>query len=222
MLDLPGSKPVAAALQALAAAEEQLEQWVAGTGGSASSGSSGGDGGGKGGGGGTSGSPQQQPGSAALQGSGWPPSSEQAAALLARIRFRRLVLEAAQSLQVYSQAGVEAARRQCQLAEAQLALVEGSAGLAAAPNKAPGFVPDINRQHMGLVPPRRVHVSTPLRRPAGSSSATLCAVCSVRAGQQRHACQPCSEGRSSTPACTSSHLSVRCALPCPHPLTRRR
>ncbi len=177
MLDLPGPKPVNAALQALAVAEEQLEQRVlgaassgsgkedskegkgsaVGSGGSGKSpgGSSkspaGSKGGGKGGGGSSSGGGGQAAGEGG-------PAAEQAAALLARIRFRRLLLEALQSLRQYSQAGVEAARKQCQLAEAQLQLVADSAGLAAPADQAPGFVPEVNRKHMGLVPPRPVQV----------------------------------------------------------------
>lgn len=132
MLDVPGPKFVKASLQALAMAEEALEQRVA-SGGAAQ-------------------------GSCGRGGGGEEPSEAQAAALLARVRFRRLLLEALQSMQQYSQAGVEAARRQCQLAEAQLGLVADSAALAAPHDQAPGFVPDINRKHMGLVPPRPVKV----------------------------------------------------------------
>lgn len=168
MLDLPGPKPVNAALQALAVAEEQLEQRVLGSSGGGTSSGSGSSSskspggkspgvskgsGGKGG----SGSGGGQAGAeavATVQG----PTPEQAAALLARIRFRRLLLEALQSMQQYSQAGVEAARKQCQLAEAQLQLVADSARLAAPSDQAPGFVPEVNRKHMGLVPPRPVQV----------------------------------------------------------------
>ena len=162
MLDLPGPKPVNAALQALAVAEEQLEQRVLGSssgGGSSSSSTGGKSPGSKGGGGkGGSGSGGGQAGGeavATVQG----PTPELAAALLARIRFRRLLLEALQSMQQYSQAGVEAARKQCQLADAQLQLVADSARLAAPADQAPGFVPEVNRKHMGLVPPRPVQVS---------------------------------------------------------------
>ncbi|KAL4459016.1 hypothetical protein ABPG75_013881 [Micractinium tetrahymenae] len=119
MLDLPGDKPIKAALQALATAEEQLEQRLAAE------------------------QAEQL-------------SEELAAALLARVRFRRLVLEALHCLQQYSQAGVEQARRYCQLAEAQLKLVADTASLAAPVEEAPGFVQDVNRRHMGLVPPRPV------------------------------------------------------------------
>ena len=174
MLDPPGDLPMKATLQALAAAEEGLEQWVA-----AGGGGGGGGGGGrtKGGGGAqakgkaapsasqTQQAAQRQPQQAAQA----PPQQQQAAhqqhpsegeaaALLARVRFRRLLLEALQSLKQYSQAGVEAARRQCQLAEAQLQLVADSAGLAAPHGEAPGFEPEVNRRHMGLVPPRPVKV----------------------------------------------------------------
>lgn len=155
MLDLPGAKPVKAALQALAVAEEQLEQRVAA--GDSSSISIN-----------IKGSPQQQhhkaaPQSAAVaaaaRGGDGALSGEQAAALLARIRFRRLLLEALQSLQLYSQAGIEQARRLCQLAEAQLDMLAGSARLAAPLEEAPSFVPDVNRRHMGMVPPRPLRVS---------------------------------------------------------------
>ena len=77
MLDLPGSKAVKAALQALALAEEGLET-------EAAEGSSG------------SGSGLERQQRHAL-----------AAALLARIRFRRLLLEGLLALQQYSAAGVE-------------------------------------------------------------------------------------------------------------------
>jgi hypothetical protein len=176
MLDLPGPKPVAAALQALATAEEQLEQSVAG--GSSSSSSSAVTGTVNGSGRGLKKQQQQQQqqqrgltGSSSAADAGEAdgaassvgraaqlaaPSSEQAAALLARIRFRRLLLQALQSLQLYSQAGVAAAQQQCRLAEAQLALVAASAELAAPLDAAPGFAADVNRRHMGLVPPRPV------------------------------------------------------------------
>lgn len=182
MLDLPGEKPVKAALQALALAEEQLEQLLAAGAGSDTSrggipisgadkgrsGAKSGTGSGKGGARQPAAAPPpasercpvaasgaaQQP--ALEQGQREEPSGELAAALLARIRFRRLVLEALHSLQQYSQAGVEQARRCCRLADAQLQLVADSASLAAPAGEAPGFVPDVNLRHMGLVPPRPV------------------------------------------------------------------
>lgn len=174
MLDLPGPRAARAALQVVAAAEEALEQAVAAAGAPNSSSSA----------------QQQQQGDGSSRGGGGGEglSEAQAAALLARVRFRRLLLEAVQSLQLYSQAGVEQARRQCQLAEAQLALVADSASLAAPLEEAPGFVPDINRPHMGLVPPRPVKARTcagvPARRrllplPAAlrPSTTTLAAGC---------------------------------------------
>jgi hypothetical protein len=178
MLDLPGAKPVKAALQALAVAEEQLEQRVAA--GDSSSISID-----------RKGSHQQQQqhkaapqsgdaaAAAAASSSDGVLSGKQAAALLARIRFRRLLLEALQSLQLYSQAGIEQARRQCQLAEAQLDLLAGSASLAAPLEEAPSFVPDVNRRHMGMVPPRPLRVS-----PGFGSCILPCALLSLLLHQQ--------------------------------------
>lgn len=199
MLDLPGDKPIKAALQALALAEEQLEQRLAAGAGSDSSRAAdkGRSGGAKGGGGGSGSSKggarqpafsagegcpatatstqqqQQQPGPE--HGQQAEVGGELAAALLARIRFRRLALEALHSLQQYSQAGLEQARRCCQLAEAQLQLAADSASLAAPVQEAPGFVPDVNLRHMGLVPPRRVQarlggVGRPLSLGAGTAA----------------------------------------------------
>lgn len=195
MLDLPGLKPVNTALQALAVAEEQLEQRVLG-----SSGSSGGSKEGKASSSGKSpgsskgGSKGSSGGGQAVGEAG--PTAEQAAALLARIRFRRLLLEALQSLQQYKQAGVEAARKQCQLAEAQLQLVAESAGQAAPAEEAPGFVPEVNRKHMGLVPPRPAQVRDwAVQRgddsqgsKAGGSFRPVPACTSFRAAVVLHAC----------------------------------
>lgn len=179
-LDPPGDKPIKAALQALATAEEQLEQQVASGGGSITgSAKSGGSissgmksGGGKGG-CGQGGSQQQGQGhqqqASVIEGEGAAASSAaagelalsgaEAAALLARIRFRRLLLEALQALKQYSQASVEQGRRLCQLADAQLALVLESAELAAPLDTAPGFHAELNNRNMDQVPPRPVLVS---------------------------------------------------------------
>ena len=80
-------------------------------------------------------------------------SPDVAAALLPRLRLRRLFLEALDLLQQCSRAGVEQAAKLYDLAAAELARVRATTSLAPGA-QAPGFVPDINRKHMGLAPPR--------------------------------------------------------------------
>jgi hypothetical protein len=89
------------------------------------------------------------------------------AALLARLRFRRLVIEIFQRLADPSEMGVETAAALCLKAYAELERIAETAGPEEEETEqggdlsytALGFVPEINRKHMGMAPPR---TSTPL------------------------------------------------------------
>eukprot|EP00887_Chlorella_sp_A99_P006695 scaffold3.g6695.t1 len=168
MLDPPGPQPPRAALQALAAAEEWLEtQAVAGSSGGGGRPAAGKAGGGKGKHRGqaphkaqAAAAAQQQEQQAAARGQEprqrWQDmGSDVAAALLVRVRLRRMVLEALVALQQFGAAAVEQAARLAELAAAEVARVTATAGLAAGV-AAPGYVPEVNRKHMGLAPARMV------------------------------------------------------------------
>lgn len=177
MLDAPGRAPRQSAIKALAAAEEWLEQQVV----SGANGSKKALPGKKQQGKKAAQQQQQDP-----QGQGQPAeplSSEVAAALLGRVRLRRMLLEALHLLLLTSVSGLDDAARLCELAAGELPRLEETASLAGSA-QAPGFVPGINRKHMGLAPPRPV-VPLPLHQAVaqlGSLLSGLAAGCRALQG----------------------------------------
>lgn len=127
-LDPPGLAPPAAALQSLAEMERYLDEQL---------------------------KDSRMVGGRVKKGSSQEAALESTRALLSRIRFRRYFQEALQHLQQPTTQSLEAARSCCQVAVEELQVLRDSCHLASAGDP-PGFVPDINRRHMGLVPPRHI------------------------------------------------------------------
>ncbi|GAB4823291.1 hypothetical protein N2152v2_010337 [Parachlorella kessleri] len=144
-LDPPGPAAPEAALQALLEMEGYLKQQVKA--GGSSAGSSGN---------GSGGPSHRKPAKGSPEGV----ALETTRALLARIRFRRLFHEALQRLSSCSWADIDQACKLCDEALDELQRMKDSCHLGAAAGEAPGFVPDINRRHMGLVPLRQAKASS--------------------------------------------------------------
>jgi len=69
-------------------------------------------------------------------------------------------LQALQCLAACSWADTDQACKLCDQALDELQRMRDSCHLGMAAGEAPGFVPDINRRHMGLVPLRQAKVNT--------------------------------------------------------------
>lgn len=74
-----------------------------------------------------------------------------------QFQSRRMRVQVLHHITRSSRGDVEAARRYCEAGMEELQRVRDSCHLAPA-GEHPGFVPEINRKHMGLVPPRPVKV----------------------------------------------------------------
>lgn len=81
-------------------------------------------------------------------------------ALLARLRFRLLLLRVLERCSQPSQRDVQEMAALCNDACTQLTLIQQTAPGEDELAAAPGFVPAINKRHMGLVPPRKGTVMT--------------------------------------------------------------